>query len=213
MAFAQQIPLEDDDADKDRPLREDIRLLGRILGDTVREQEGEETFGLVEQIRQASIRFHRNNEPAARRELEATLNSLSAEQTLAIVRAFSYFSHLSNIAEDQHHIRRNRAHKAAGSPPRPARSPSPFSARARRASSRRPSKPSSTARWSAPSSPPIRPRSGARARSRGSSRSPRSSTSETAPRTRSNWRRTRRSSGARCSSSGARTCCARRGSR
>jgi phosphoenolpyruvate carboxylase len=119
MAFAQQPPPEDDDADKDRPLREDIRLLGRILGDTVREQEGEETFALVEQIRQASIRFHRNNEPGARRELEATLDSLSAEQTLAIVRAFSYFSHLANIAEDQHHIRRNRAHLIAGSAPRP----------------------------------------------------------------------------------------------
>ena len=105
--------------DKDKPLRDDIRLLGRILGDTVREQEGEETFELVEQIRQASIRFHRNNEPGARRELEATLDSLSADQTLAIVRAFSYFSHLANIAEDQHHIRRNRAHVAAGSAPRP----------------------------------------------------------------------------------------------
>ena len=119
MAFAQQLPLEDDDADKNRPLRDDIRLLGRILGDTVREQEGEETFALVEQIRQASIRFHRHNEPAARRELEATLDSLSADQTLAIVRAFSYFSHLANIAEDQHHIRRNRAHAIAGSAPRP----------------------------------------------------------------------------------------------
>ena len=119
MAFAQQLPLEDDDADKNRPLREDIRLLGRILGDTVREQEGEETFALVEQIRQASIRFHRHNEPSARRELEATLDSLSADQTLAIVRAFSYFSHLANIAEDQHHIRRNRAHAIAGSAPRP----------------------------------------------------------------------------------------------
>jgi phosphoenolpyruvate carboxylase len=108
-----------DDAEKDRPLREDIRLLGRILGDTVREQEGEETYGLVEKIRQASIRFHRNNEPGARRELEATLDSLSADQTLAIVRAFSYFSHLANIAEDQHHIRRNRAHVKAGSAPRP----------------------------------------------------------------------------------------------
>ncbi len=105
--------------DKDKPLRDDIRLLGRILGDTVREQEGEETFGLVELIRQASIRFHRHNEPGARRELEATLDSLSADQTLAIVRAFSYFSHLANIAEDQHHIRRNRAHVAAGSAPRP----------------------------------------------------------------------------------------------
>ena len=53
--------------EKDVPLREDIRLLGRILGDTVREQEGEEVFELVEQIRRASIRFHRDNEAAARR--------------------------------------------------------------------------------------------------------------------------------------------------
>ena len=105
--------------EKDVPLREDIRLLGQILGDTVREQEGEEVFELVEQIRRASIRFHRDNEAAARRELEATLDSLSADQTLAIVRAYSYFSHLANIAEDQHHIRRNRAHAIAGSAPRP----------------------------------------------------------------------------------------------
>ena len=119
MAFAQQLPIEDDDADKDRALREDIRLLGRILGDTVREQEGEETYALVEQIRQASIRFHRHNEVGARRELEAILDSLSADQTLAIVRAFSYFSHLANIAEDQHHIRRNRAHAVLRSAPRP----------------------------------------------------------------------------------------------
>ena len=108
-----------DGSDKDVPLRDDIRLLGRILGDTVREQEGEEVFELVEQIRRASIRFHRDNEVAARRELEATLDSLSADQTLAIVRAYSYFSHLANIAEDQHHIRRNRAHAIAGSAPRP----------------------------------------------------------------------------------------------
>src|SRR5271156_5774678 len=105
--------------EKDVPLREDIRLLGRILGDTVREQEGEEVFELVEQIRRASIRFHRDNEVGARRELEATLDSLDNNQTLSIVRAFSYFSHLANIAEDQHHIRRNRAHAIAGSPPRP----------------------------------------------------------------------------------------------
>jgi phosphoenolpyruvate carboxylase len=111
-------PVEDE-SEKDRPLRDDIRLLGRILGDTVREQEGEEVFELVEQIRQASIRFHRDNEVGARRELEATLDSLNAEQTLAIVRAYSYFSHLANIAEDQHHIRRNRAHSIAGSAPRP----------------------------------------------------------------------------------------------
>ena len=52
------------DAEKDAPLREDIRVLGRLLGDTVREQEGAEVFDLVERIRQASIRFHRDNESA-----------------------------------------------------------------------------------------------------------------------------------------------------
>jgi len=116
---APPLTLSNSETDKDRPLRDDIRLLGRILGDTVREQEGEEVFELVEQIRKASIRFHRDNEVGARRELEATLDSLSADHTLAIVRAYSYFSHLANIAEDQHHIRRNRAHAIAGSAPRP----------------------------------------------------------------------------------------------
>ena len=118
-ASTQSVTRAPDDGEKDIPLREDVRLLGRILGDTVREQEGEEVYELVEQIRQASIRFHRDNEVGARRELEATLDSLSADQTLAIVRAYSYFSHLANIAEDQHHIRRNRAHVVSGSSPRP----------------------------------------------------------------------------------------------
>ncbi len=104
--------------EKDLPLRADIRLLGRILGDTVREQEGGAVFEIVERVRQASIRFHRDNEVGARRELEAILDGLTADQTLTIVRAFSYFSHLANIAEDQHHIRRNRAHVTAGSAPR-----------------------------------------------------------------------------------------------
>jgi len=103
---------------KDTPLRDDIRLLGRVLGDTVRAQEGEAVFELVEAIRQSSIRFRRHEDHAARRELEATLDSLSRDQTNDVVRAFSYFSHLANIAEDQHHIRRSRAHQLAGSAPR-----------------------------------------------------------------------------------------------
>jgi phosphoenolpyruvate carboxylase len=91
--------------DKDVPLRDDIRLLGRILGDTVRSQEGEPVFAIVEHIRRNSIRFHREEDEAARHELEATLNSLSHGQNIQIIRAFSYFSQLANIAEDQHHIR------------------------------------------------------------------------------------------------------------
>lgn len=104
--------------DKDAPLREDIRLLGRLLGDTVRDQQGAAAFELIERIRQNSVRFRRDDDIAARRELEAMLDALSREQTIQVVRAFSYFSHLANIAEDQHHIRRSRAHLIAGSAPR-----------------------------------------------------------------------------------------------
>jgi phosphoenolpyruvate carboxylase len=114
------------ESEKDEPLRADIRLLGRMLGDTVREQDGADVFDIVERIRQASIRFHRDNEIGARRELEATLDSLDSAQTLSIVRAFSYFSHLANIAEDQHHIRRNRAHVRMKSEPRPGALPHAF---------------------------------------------------------------------------------------
>src|SRR5690349_5779260 len=100
--------------EKDFPLRDDIRLLGRILGDTIREQEGEAAFEIVERIRQTSIRFHRDEDEIARRELETILNSLSRGRSNQIIRAYSYYSHLANLAEDQHHVRRSRAHAMAG---------------------------------------------------------------------------------------------------
>ncbi|MBI1208071.1 MAG: phosphoenolpyruvate carboxylase [Azospirillum sp.] len=106
-------------ADKDQPLREDIRLLGRLLGDTVREQEGDAVFNAVEQVRQEAVRFNRHDDPAAGQAMAEILNGLPRPTATAVVRAFSYFLHLANIAEDQHHIRRNREHAAAGSPPRP----------------------------------------------------------------------------------------------
>ena len=49
--------------DHDLPLRDDIRLFGRLLGETVRDQEGDATFAVIERIRQASV--HLNQEPAA----------------------------------------------------------------------------------------------------------------------------------------------------
>src|SRR6266446_2451963 len=104
--------------DKDLPLRDDIRLFGRILGDTVREQSGEAVFDTVEHIRQNSVRFRRNEDVTARRELEATLNSLPPREALQIIRAFGFFSHLANIAEDQHHILRTRAHALGDAAPR-----------------------------------------------------------------------------------------------
>jgi phosphoenolpyruvate carboxylase len=104
-------------SDKDLPLREDIRFLGRLLGDTLREQDGDGAFELVENIRQTAIRFHRDQDLKAREELDAILNRLSDKDSLSVVRGFSYFSLLSNIAEDVHHNRRRRAHLRAGSSP------------------------------------------------------------------------------------------------
>ncbi len=104
--------------DKDAPLRDDIRMLGRLLGDTIRDQQGEASFDLIERIRQTSVRFRRDEDHSARIELEGLLDALSREQTIQVVRGFSYFSHLANIAEDQHHIRRSRVHRIARSAPR-----------------------------------------------------------------------------------------------
>src|ERR1700740_1732813 len=103
--------------EEDARLRNDIRLLGRILGDTVRDQEGADVFDLVERIRQTSIRFHRDDDKTARRELELILDSVSTGQTVRIVRAFSYFSHLANIAEDQNNIRQMRSRSTSGAAP------------------------------------------------------------------------------------------------
>ncbi len=106
-----------DISSKDIPLREDIRLLGRILGDTLREQEGQETFDLVENVRRAAVRFRKTQDERDLHDLEKILDGLTPLETLSVVRAFSYFSQLSNIAEDLHHIRRRRAYLKAESSP------------------------------------------------------------------------------------------------
>ncbi|MBK9360785.1 MAG: phosphoenolpyruvate carboxylase [Rubrivivax sp.] len=105
----------DGDADrKNRPLVEDIRLLGRILGDVIREQEGKAAFELIERIRQLSVAYRLKADASAGRVLDRLLKNLSADQTVTVIRAFSYFSHLANIAEDRHHVRRRLAHEHEG---------------------------------------------------------------------------------------------------
>jgi phosphoenolpyruvate carboxylase len=107
-----------DISSKDQPLRDDVRLLGRILGDTLREQEGEESFQLIESVRRAAVRFRKTQDERDGETLEKVLDALSPSETLAVVRAFSYFSQLTNIAEDLHHNRRHRAHLKAGTTPK-----------------------------------------------------------------------------------------------
>jgi phosphoenolpyruvate carboxylase len=100
------------------PLRDDIRLLGGLLGQTVREQAGEPTFALVERIRQTSLRFRREQEREARRELETMLGELDDASSLAAVHAFTLFAQLSNIAEDLHLNRLEHGREIAGGPGR-----------------------------------------------------------------------------------------------
>jgi phosphoenolpyruvate carboxylase len=99
---------------KDQPLLEDIRLLGRLLGDVIREQEGNAAFELIERIRQLSVAFHRDADPAANTALKRLLKGLSGDQAVSVIRAFTYFSHLANLAEDRHHVRRRALHERAG---------------------------------------------------------------------------------------------------
>ena len=100
--------------DSERPLVEDIRLLGRILGDVIRVQEGPEAYELVEQIRKLSVAFRRDADHEADKALKKLLKSLSGDRAVSVIRAFTYFSHLANLAEDRHHIRRRAIHERAG---------------------------------------------------------------------------------------------------
>ncbi|MBX9835959.1 MAG: phosphoenolpyruvate carboxylase, partial [Burkholderiaceae bacterium] len=101
-------------SDKDLPLIQDIRLLGRILGDVIREQDGVAVFDVIEQVRQLSVAFRRDADAQADKALKKLLKGLSADQTVSVIRAFTYFSHLANLAEDRHHIRRRTIRERAG---------------------------------------------------------------------------------------------------
>ncbi len=96
-------------------MREDIRLLGAILGDTVREQSGEEVFDLVERARVASFQVRRSE--IDRAQLAEMFDGLDIHQAIPVIRAFSHFALLANVAEDIHRERRRAVHVAAGEAP------------------------------------------------------------------------------------------------
>ena len=108
------LPLKRNSRDNERPLVEDIRLLGRILGDVVRQQEGAEIYELIEKIRKLSVSFRRDADHEADRALKKLLKNLPGDQAVMVIRGFTYFSHLANLAEDRHHIRRRAFHERIG---------------------------------------------------------------------------------------------------
>ncbi|WP_222262674.1 phosphoenolpyruvate carboxylase [Modestobacter marinus] len=101
----------------DAPLREDIRLLGRVLGEVIAAQAGPQVLDLVEATRVEAFQVHRS--AGDRALLADRLAGLDTRSANHILRAFSHFSLLANIAEDVHHERRRRHHRREGSPPQP----------------------------------------------------------------------------------------------
>src|SRR6202012_1359000 len=97
------------------PMREDRRLLGTILGDTVREQNGDEVFDLVERARIASFRVRRSE--IERAEVAQLFDGIDIHRAIPVIRAFSHFALLANVAEDIHRERRRAIHVDAGDPP------------------------------------------------------------------------------------------------
>ena len=97
------------------PMREDIRLLGAILGDTVREQNGDEVFDLVERARIASFQVRRSE--IERSDVAQMFDGIDIRKAIPVIRAFSHFALLANVAEDIHRERRRAIHVEAGDPP------------------------------------------------------------------------------------------------
>ena len=102
-------------ADIDLPLKQDIALLTQLLGNTIREQAGNATAEQIEAIRALAVRYVQG-EAGTGLELAQSLSALDVPTAIAVVRAFSYFSHLSNIAEDVHHNRRHRIRRMHDAP-------------------------------------------------------------------------------------------------
>jgi len=96
------------------PMRADIRLLGTILGDTVREQNGDEVFDLVERARVESFRVRRSE--IDRAEMSRMFDGIDIHLAIPIIQAFSHFALFANVAEDIHRDRRRGIH-VAGEPP------------------------------------------------------------------------------------------------
>jgi phosphoenolpyruvate carboxylase len=93
--------------DKDQPLRDDVRTLGGLVGELLKEQGGDELYDFVERARLQSIRRREGNEKPGE-ELASLFQSLELRFTLEVIRSFSTYFQMVNTAEKVHRIRRRR---------------------------------------------------------------------------------------------------------
>jgi phosphoenolpyruvate carboxylase len=93
--------------DKDQALRDDVRTLGAMLGDLIREQSGDSLYEFVENARLRAIRRREGNEKPGE-ELADLVGGLEAKEALQVIRSFSTYFQMVNTAEKVHRIRRRR---------------------------------------------------------------------------------------------------------
>jgi phosphoenolpyruvate carboxylase len=104
--------------EKDQPLRDDVSMLGQLLGEVLVEQHGPELLEQVETVRRAAI-LRREGDPEGATTLERTLTALDTSRLRLVVKAFSSYLRLANLAERVHRIRRHRTYlKQPGKPQR-----------------------------------------------------------------------------------------------
>jgi phosphoenolpyruvate carboxylase len=99
--------------DRNSALSADIKFLGNLLGVVIHEQHGDQAFDLVEQVR-AQAKARRSNNPDGTGELAETISSVNSDAMRVLIKAFSNYFQLINIAEDQQRIRVLRQREARG---------------------------------------------------------------------------------------------------
>src|SRR5215203_5250647 len=106
--------------DPHKPLRDDVRLLGELLGETLRRDEGIALYERVERVRALAKRTRTGASGEDFERLGEELRAMPVEAALPVARAFAHFLNLANIAEQHHRVRRRRVHQAdpAGRPQR-----------------------------------------------------------------------------------------------
>ncbi|MCZ6915535.1 MAG: phosphoenolpyruvate carboxylase [Gemmatimonadetes bacterium] len=106
-------------SDPHQPLRDDVRLLGRLLGDTLRTTAGDDLYEAVECVR-ALAKGARQGDRGDLASLETTLSEMTLPTARDVARAFAHFLTLANIAEQHHRVRRKRDYARRSGPPQRA---------------------------------------------------------------------------------------------
>ncbi|MNX15390.1 Phosphoenolpyruvate carboxylase [compost metagenome] len=103
--------------DRDIPLRRDIHWLGTLLGETLIEQEGMPLFATEERLRILSKRYRRHPTPLRQEQIAGIIQGLDLDEAVGVIRAFSFYFGLVNLAEQHHRVRRRREVRLSGDRP------------------------------------------------------------------------------------------------